>query len=34
MKIVKGLVEQISVKDPLDFGNGRFANYGIKVSGE
>lgn len=33
MELVKGTVEQISIKDPNDGQYGRWANYGIKVSG-
>lgn len=33
MELIKGKVEQISIKEPQDGQYGRWANYGIKVSG-
>ena len=33
MELIKGKVEQISIKEPQDGQYGRWANYGIKVNG-
>lgn len=33
MEVVKGVVEQINVKEARDGNYGKWANYGIKVGG-
>lgn len=34
MKIVKGIVDQINVKEPKDGKHGKYAQYGIKINGD